>query len=66
MDAAGGWINKMKGMIYHVLHGGELVGFDGMLPTHQNGWLYIMVQCGLAYDGQESGSIMSGYDLHVP
>ena len=54
----GGWINKMKGMIYHfMVEGWNPLDSTSMLPTHQNGQLYV-VQC----DGQESGSITSGYD----
>ena len=65
MDA-GGWINKMKGMIYHFMieSWNRLDSTVAMLPTHQtrmDGCMWCSVG---SYDGQESGSITSGYDLH--
>ena len=64
MDA-GGWINKIKGMIYHfMVESWNPLDSTVCCPLiRMDSCMWCSVG---SYDGQESGSIKSGYDLHVP
>ena len=64
MDTGGG-INKVKGMIYQFM-------VESWNPLDSTVCCPLIrmdscVWCSVGlYDGQESGSIMAGYNLHVP